>query len=125
MKKPKEPLCEMHQHLYDIVENYVENGKYEVSLKDDPTSSVSGYIDGYVNIAGINIVTSFNNRGFCCFHVDYILKPVLELLTSDEQQRMVNLAYEQFRNNKNRYKTLIEDYKKRIADLENGIEEGV
>ena len=112
----------MHAPLYDMVEDYVENEKYEVSLKADPSSSVSGYIEGYVEIAGVKIVTSFNERGFCCFHVDYVLKPILELLTPAEEQRMVKLAFEQFRNNKNKYNKLIEEYKKRIANLEKGME---
>ena len=123
MKTTTTNFSELQIIVYNAVKNAIEEKQYEVTLYDNCSSNVTGYIEGDLVLLGQKIHTSFNKKGYCCFHVDKILSPVFDLLTDKEEKRISDEAFALFKQNGGHYKKQIEDYKKRIASLEQAMEE--
>jgi hypothetical protein len=130
MKTTTENLSELQAIVYNAIKEQIESKQYEVTIYDDCSSNVTGYIKGDLVFLGQKIPTSFNKKGFCCFHVDGILGPVFNLFTDEEEKRISDEAFALFKQNRTKnmkqikhYKEQIEDYKKKLASLEQAMED--
>ena len=123
MKTATTNLSELQIIVYNAVKNAIEEKQYEVTIYDDCSSNVTGYIEGDLVLLGQKIHTSFNKKGYCCFHVDNILKPVFNLITDKEEKRISDEAFALFKQDCEHYKKQIKDYKERLASLEKAMED--
>lgn len=117
--KPQTNFGELQSLIYNVVKDCIENKKYEVKLLADYSSTVAGYIEGYVNFAGMDFRASFNTNGYCSWHVGEEIKPIFELFTESEEEDLVKAAYKEKENRGN--EELIKKYEARIASLKQTI----
>ena len=119
--KPQTNFGELQSLIYNVVKDCIENKKYYVKLKEDYSSDVEGYIEGFVTIAGTDIHVSFHCNGFCCWHVGNELRPIFSLVEKREEQDIVKEAYALKETFKDRNNALIKEYEARIASLKQTI----
>ena len=95
-KKEYENLGELQKLIYDYIQITVANNQFQVKVEEHFFDN-QGYVKATLEMGGCKIPCSINEKGYVCFHTQFIISNLFE--SKSFEKKLVAIAKAEIGNN--------------------------